>query len=156
MKSYVEGKTLRDHLLDAPEFLVDVADPRTAALAGLVARAVEREVFFKSLNAEGLIYAPAEERWEIIDSGTIVGTRSRAEACRGWRDVARGDCTRSSMGLGPKRVREAVVAFLDEHAVGYENTRYSSRGTSLKFGGQLRVPNYTGADLAHPAISDSS
>lgn len=118
MKSYVEGKTLRDHLLDDPEFLIDDADPRTAALAALVEGAIERKVFFKSLNAEGLIYAPAEERWEIIDSGAIVDTGNRAEACRGWREVARGDWTRSSMGLGTNRVEEAVVAFLDEHAVG--------------------------------------
>jgi hypothetical protein len=118
LKSYVEGKTLRDHLLDAPAFLVDDADPRTAALAALVEGAIEQEIFFKSLNAEGLIYASAEDRWEIIDSGAIVDTGSRAEACRGWREVARGDWTRSSMGLGMNRVEQAVVAFLDEHAGG--------------------------------------
>jgi hypothetical protein len=118
MKSYVEGKTLRDQLLDDPEFLIDDAYPRTAALAALVEGAIEQEIFFKSLNAEGLIYTSADQRWEIIDSGAIVDTGNRAEACRGWREVARGDWTRSSMGLGTNRVEEAVVAFLDEHAVG--------------------------------------
>ncbi|MBW2398215.1 MAG: hypothetical protein JRG80_02965 [Deltaproteobacteria bacterium] len=118
LKSYVEGKTLREHLCDGPEFLVDEADPRTAALASIVEGSIEREIFFKSLNAEGLIYAPAKERWEIIDSGAIVVTGNRSEACRGWRDVVGSDWIRSSMGLGTIEVRQAVAAFLDEHVVG--------------------------------------